>query len=213
MRRARINARRYCTSLGLDRLVTLTFRCRRCDQPTGCVCPEGPDRPRHDEFDFVVACIESFRRRVRSKLGRVPLLIVVEHHKDGCLHVHFVFDRWLDQDVIAQCWGWGFVKLKRKRHKGFGERVGKREKARRCAAYVTKYITKEHHEPGRKSYSTTRGLVPAPVRQRFMTREEALGWLSIVTGEQPGYVWSSEDVEGWEAPPVWLLFYGDGGGG
>jgi hypothetical protein len=91
--------------------------------------------------------------------------------------------------------------------------VGKREKARRCAAYVAKYISKDHHEAGRKSYSTTRGLVAQPHRQRFMTRDEALQWLGEQAGAPLVHVWSSEEVEGWEAPPVWLLFYGDCSGG
>jgi hypothetical protein len=206
VRRARITLRRYATSLQIDRLGTLTFRCRRCNDPAGCTCAEGPDRPKWDERDYVLACIEAFRRRARAEFGPIPLLVVIEHHKDGCLHVHFAFGQYLDKHKLRACWPHGFVDLRRKEMK---RGVGRRERARRCAAYLAKYVTKEHHEVGVKSYSTTRGLVPAPRRERFMTRDEAVQWLVRVNGGLWESSWSSEEMESWEAPPVWLLFWGD----
>ncbi len=209
VRRARITLRRYATSLQIDRLGTATFRCRRCDLPTGCVCPEGPDRPKWEDRDYVLACIEGFRRKVRAVFGEaVALAIVIEHHDDGHLHVHFGFGQFLDKSKLRTCWDHGFVDLRRIKTKD-GRHIGKRERARRCAAYLTKYVTKEHHVAGVKSYSTTRGLVPAPRRERFMTRNEAVLWLCRENGGVWESEWSSADMETWEAPPVWLLFWGD----
>jgi hypothetical protein len=206
VRRARITLRRYATSLQIDRLGTLTFRCRRCNDPEGCTCSEGPDRPKWDERAYVLACIEAFRRRARAEFGPIPLLVVIEHHKDGCLHVHFAFGQFLDKRRLRGCWPHGFVDLRRKEMK---RGVGRRERARRCASYLAKYVTKEHHVPGVKSYSTTRGLVSAPRRERFMTRDEAVQWLMREQGGLWESAWCSEEMETWEAPPVWLLFWGD----
>jgi hypothetical protein len=209
VRRARITLRRYATSLQIDRLGTATFRCRRCNLPTGCICDEGPDRPKWDEREYVLACIEAFRRRMRAVFGEaVALAVVIEHHADDTLHVHFGFGHFLDKRKVAACWEHGFVDLRRIESKD-GRHMGKRERARRCAAYLTKYVTKEHHRPGVKSYSTTRGLVPAPRRERFMTRNEAVLWLCRENGGLWESEWHSESMETWDAPPVWLLFWGD----
>jgi hypothetical protein len=170
---------------------------------------EGADRPKHDELDYVLACIARFRRRMREEYGPTPLAIVVEHHQDGTLHVHAGYARFLDEAKVRSCWPHGFISLRKRRVKN-GQHMGQRERARRCAAYLSKYLGKEAgHGTGRKSYSTTRGLVPEPRRTRLMTQPEALRWLELQTGQRPERVWSSEDVEGWEAPPVLILFYGD----
>jgi hypothetical protein len=207
--RARTTLRRWCTSLGVDRLGTLTFRCRRCKVPTGCVCPQGPARPTWDEYDEVLTCIEAFRRAMRKRYGVVPLALVVEVHADGHLHVHFGVNRFINQAQLAACWPHGFVKMTRA-NRPKGQHIGRREQARRCASYLAKYIGKGFEGgTGRKSYSTTRGLVPKPQRMRFMRRSEAMGWLLDVNGRGPASVWSSADVEGWEAPPCWLMFWDD----
>jgi hypothetical protein len=206
VRRARITLRRYCTALGIDRLGTLTFRCRRCNGAP-CICAAGPLRPRWEDREQVLSDIEAFRRAMRLRVGRVPLVIVIEHHLDGHLHVHFGFNRFLQKDELRACWPHGFVKMTR-RKASRGRPIGRRERARRCAAYLTKYVTKEHIAgSGRKSYSTTRGLVPKPQRLRFMRRSEAMGWLLDAEGRLPASTWSSADVEGWEAPPCWLMFW------
>jgi hypothetical protein len=207
--RARRMLRRYCTSLGIDRLGTLTFRCRRCDLASGCVCSEGPDRPRHDELDFVLVCIDLFRRSVMAEHGATPMVVVVEHHLDGHLHVHFGFARFFDKRRFGAHWPHGFIDLRRLKSKaaGGGGRRQARVEARKVAAYLAKYVTKERHDRHRKSYSTTRGLAPAPRRSRFMREHEAHEWLAGMTGEVPASTWSSESMEDWAGPPVRLLFY------
>jgi len=210
-RRARTSLRRYCASLGIDKLGTLTFRCRRCRRPEGCVCAEGPDRPRHDERDYVLGCIEAFRRAVMARFGRIPLVVVIEEHDDGHLHVHFGFSKYLDKYALRKCWPHGFVDLRRLRVKGTRAKRSHREHARACASYLAKYVTKDpSRSKGDKGYSTTRGLVAPPRRSRFMTKEECERWLLLQTGSLPEYVWSSDEMPEWEAPPVLLLFYGDG---
>jgi hypothetical protein len=207
--RARRNLRRYCTSLGVDRLATLTFRCRRCQIPTGCECVEGPDRPKHDELDYVLHLIDLFRRAVMADYGPTPLVVVVEHHDDGHLHVHVGFGRFFDKHRFRALWPHGFVDLRRLKSKGIGPggRRQARVEARKVASYLAKYVTKERHDRHRKSYSTTRGLVPGPRRARFMREVEAERWLADTTGEMPSHTWSSATMEDWSAPPVRLLFY------
>jgi hypothetical protein len=145
---------------------------------------------------------------MREAYGSLPLVVVLEHHADGHLHVHFGFARFLNVDHVRASWPHGFVELRRLKVKS-GHRVGAREKARKCAAYLAKYISKEHHDPSAKSYSTTRGLVPAPRRDRYMTKGEALSALIRANGGLWASSWSSESVEGWEAPPVLILFWDD----
>lgn len=215
-RRARRELRRWCIANGVDRLGTLTFRCRRCDRPEGCVCAEGPDRPRVEDLDWVLDQVAKFRRRMRDAAGGrdVALVVVVEEHEDGHLHVHFGFNRKLDRHLVRRCWGLGFVDLRRLKSK-HGERLGRREQGRRVAMYLAKYVTKQGGQgAGRKRYSTTRGMTVRVTRSRFMSRQEALVWLELqMGGDLPDHIWESSMVEGWDGPPVMLLFYGDGGGG
>jgi hypothetical protein len=206
-RRARTRLRRYCVSLGIDRLATLTFRCRRCDEAP-CCCSEGPDRPKHDELAFVDGCIEAFRRAVRLEFGDVAMVVVVEHHEDGHLHVHVGIGQFLDKYRFRTCWPHGYIDLRRLKAKALGKRETARAQARKTAAYLAKYVTKERHDPFRKAYSTTKGLIAPPRRARFMTEAQCERWLLVVLGgEVPSYRWSSDEMESWDAPPCRLLFY------
>jgi hypothetical protein len=146
---------------------------------------------------------------MREVYGPTPFVVVLEHHIDGHLHVHFGYARFLNVDHVRACWPHGFVELRRLKVKS-RQRMGARESARRCAIYLAKYISKEHHDPSAKSYSTTRGLVPPPRRERYMTRDDALKALILANrGRLWASSWSSEDVDDWEAPPVLILFWDD----
>jgi hypothetical protein len=172
------------------------------------VCAEGPDRPKHDELAYVDECIEAFRRAVRAEFGEVALVVVVEHHQDGHLHVHVGIGQFLDKYRFRTCWPHGYIDLRRLKAKATGKRETARAQARKTAAYLAKYVTKERHDPFRKAYTTTKGLVAPPRRARFMTEEACERWLlELLGGEVPSYRWSSESMDSWEAPPARLLFY------
>ena len=214
-RRARNNLRRFCVAARINRLGTFTYRCRRCNDPAGCHCPQGPDRPHVDELETVRADIARLRRALNAHwdaagLSRVPFCTVIEAHKDGSLHVHAGFPQYLDQELIGRIWGHGFVKLTAGRLKD-GEKLSARERSRRTAGYLAKYLGKDLglHGPGRKRYSVTPRIIGKPRRARFLTLDAAQRWLRQQTGQLPERVWDSADQPGWDAPPVLLLFYGD----
>ncbi len=191
---------------------TLTYGCRRCHQ-VPCRCPEGPDRPTDVDLDQVVADIAAFRRRVRARWSEnPPMAIVVEHHKDGHLHVHFAFGRFLDKRELGACWPHGWVDLRKFRAKGI-RTMGARERARSVAGYLTAYLKKdftEGHQFQRHRYSTTRGITAPPRRFRAHRRSAGLAWLSMRTGgAAPVASWDSSTCDHWDAPPVLLIFYGD----
>lgn len=205
-RRAATALRRFNAHNGCDRMGSLTYRCRRCSSAP-CSCTEAPDRPTDGDLDQVWSDVEDFRRRLYAACGgKVALSMVIEHHKDGSLHVHYATNRFVKKEVLARCWRHGFIDIRKFRVKGIqAAHVGQRERARIVAAYMSSYMKKdftEGHQFARHRYSTTRGLSPVPRQIRAHTRTAALAWWVLVMGEPPARAWSSDDAEQWDRPPV-----------
>jgi hypothetical protein len=182
--RARRALRRYCVANGLDHLWTLTYA------------------PEHlpDDEDGVWRDIERFRRRLRDALGEFPLAAVIEHGSEsGRLHVHFLVAGRLPIEVVAGCWGKGFVQVEPpKRTRG----LGKRARLRRTASYLTKYVGKEFDQSAfnRRRYSVSKGYQPA-ARRRYSGRDFAQALAAAAGNREVECYWASP-VEGWPGFPV-----------
>ena len=193
---------RFCVANECDRLGTATY------------APDADGwRPSEADRDYVLRDIERLRRGIAALLDddRFALMAVIEPHKDGHVHVHFAFNRYIPKDRIAKVWGRGFVDLRRFRGPRTRD-LGKRARCRTIASYMTSYLKKsfnEHHAFNRKRYSTTRGLAPISRQARSVTRRSAQAWQVLHMGAEPDRVWSSDGLEHWEGPPV-LVAYWDG---
>lgn len=198
-RRAKTAIRRYVTTHRLSRIITLTY---------------APDHLPED-LEGGWRHIEDFRRQVGEHFG--PMLIVPEWgEENGRLHWHVLVNKFMRKAQVAKAWGLGFVDVRR--IQSTKKRGGQRAAARTAAAYAGKYVSKTFDEgqEGRKRhgkrYSTTRGTQPVPGRWRYSTAGEAssaaveyAGGLHRLTA-----TWSSDEVEDWAGPPVWLMFWDDG---
>jgi hypothetical protein len=192
-RRARKMVRRYCTSNGIDRLVSLTFAPPFCTDPLELV----EHRKR-------------FIRRLRCALGhRFPYVWVPELHDDGVkLHAHMGLNRFVKKEQMAEVWGHGFVDLRLIRARGSKNPLDHR---RRAAAYLSKYIGKAFDQPGtfgRHRYEVGEGFQPQCVQHTFDNEAEAKAWASTqMGGATPSYVWHSTDVDDWQGPPVSVAYW------
>lgn len=146
--------------------------------------------------------------------------------ESGRFHWHALVGKWIPHAQLRRMWGRGHVWLEDKCKLKKGERGGKRAQARKAAAYLAKYIAKSFEGgqdgterttgrvKGGKRYSTSKGTKVEPRRLRFQTRDQAVGWalgeliggISKVTG-----VWESSELEDWQGPPVWLIYWDDDG--
>lgn len=210
VRRIRGKARRYAVANRCDQVVTLTYRpgaeaCATCERGRPWLgCRACRDRVKRD--------VQLFERRLRRIFGPVPLVRVLEDHKDGSIHVHAVMPRRFARNerasrLLATVWGHGFVDgdpAKRARGRSA------REWSRLAAGYAVKYAAKNVDagvlDPFEHALEVTEGFQPIAVRARQWTRagavEEAV---ALMAGEVPRYEWFSDGVEGWRGPPVVFL--------
>ena len=144
-KRAKKNVRLRCQSISADRLLTLTYRDNMVD----------PERLKRD-FD-------AFRRAMKG-LGAFPYVAVPERQKRGAWHVHVAVHGRLVYNLVRAIW-WRIV------GKGQGNidvrnpRTGGKWKRHALAAYIAKYIAKDHDsgEFNKKRYWTSAGIVvPEP---------------------------------------------------
>jgi hypothetical protein len=181
----------------LNRLVTLTY--------AGAGC--------HDQSQ-VRADVAQFVRNLRSLLGGEPFpyLWVAEWHKtDHGLHLHLAVGRYIPRSLIEAAWGRGFVHIKLLGDLPVGS--GSLAEARLAARYLSKYVGKsvdERREFGLNRYDCAQGFQPefVPVwgPSAYVAIDAAC---DLMGGERPDYVWTSNTLEGWCAPPaVWASWPG-----
>ena len=197
-RRARGKVRRYCAANRLNRLGTLTYRGGGCHDP----------RVLRDD-------VAGFFRRLRAGVGGRPpaYLWTGEWHKTGHgLHVHFAVGEYIRRSLIDQAWGHGFVHIKLLGYLPVG--TGTVGQARKAAGYLSKYVGKAFEEDGRIAglhrYEVAQGFEPVKVEVWGRTRPEAVREACRVMGDEvPERIWTSDEVEGWKAPPaVWVQWAG-----
>ncbi len=188
-RRARSQVRRYCAANGLDRFGTLTY------------AGGGQHDPRAMRGE-----VGDFFRRLRLALGgqAFPYLWVPEWHKTGHgLHVHFAVGQYIDRRRIDDAWGHGFIKIKRIGDLPHG--AGQWEHSRVASRYLAKYVGKDldvEHLQGLHRYDVAQGFRPRIVQFRATSREHIDALAASEMGAAPDYCWTSDEVEGWMAPPA-----------
>lgn len=202
-RRARAKLRRYCAANGLNRLGTLTYA-------KGC---HDPRQARRDAGVFF--------RALRMELGGEPrpYAWVPEWHKTHGLHLHFAVGRYVPRRLIEGAWsrvedhGWVHIKLLGDLPVG----SGKLAEARAAAGYLSKYVSKSFtdDEPGKERprglhrFDVAQGFTPATTRLWGATADNVIWQASRLMGGPPESRWSSDEVEGWQAPPaVWVQWAG-----
>lgn len=201
-RRARAEMRRYCVANRIDKLWTLTY---------------GGEAP--TDWSQVWEHIEAFRKRLWAHLGRrIPMVVVIEEgSKNGRLHVHPAVSEYIDQADMAKLWGHGFVFVRKIKANPSPRRTtpSRSDLARIVAGYLSGYLIangkKAHAQDGRaghgKRFSTTRGFSPSCDRIRVETMAEAHMIVFREMGTDFSYQWASSDLEDWDGPPVWIVFY------
>ncbi len=192
-RRAGSALRRYCAANRTNRLWTLTY--------AGAGCFD------HAELRSDVAV---FFRGLRRELGRsFPYAWVAEWHPGGHgLHVHFAVARYVRVGAIKRVWGRGHVFVKLFTDLPVGS--GALEEARVAGGYMAKYVSKAFGDdriPGRHRYEVAQGFQPQKVELRAASPEAVIALASERMGSEPSRRWSSNEVEGWRAPPaIWCAW-------
>lgn len=194
-RRARTVLRRYATSNRLRYLWVLTFA------PSG---EEGLG-----EYDLARCKRRTalfVKRGLREALGyRGPYVIGWERHKSGAWHVNVLVGERLDHAAVRDEWGRGFVWVSRFRSR-HGE--SQRDGARRAAAYVAKYVTKEFADlpPGVHRYEVAQGFAVRSVRVFALS---ASGVLWECDAGDVAHRFDAPAPESGRGPPiVWAAFAG-----
>lgn len=166
-RRAKTNVRRRCKALGLDTLLTLTYRGNQTDRE---LC-------RLHVKLFLVKMRAAYRS---AKLGEFVYVGTFEQQKRGAWHVHFAVQRLPKllaavngvkvkaHRVIRACWlrvtgEWGGnIDDGRRRFMAV-------KSAAKCAAYISKYVLKNFQAGvvDKASYTWSKCDVPKPTRLEF----------------------------------------------
>ena len=195
-RRARSKLRRYCAANRLNRFATLTYAGEGCfDQ----------QQLRVDVADFF--------RGLRRALGGAPLPYAwaSEWHPGGHgLHVHFAVGRYVSKRLIDDVWDRGLTHIKLIGDLPVGS--GALEEARRAAAYLAKYVTKnvaDERIPRSHRYEVAQGFQPEKVPLAGESEEIVIALASERMGSEPVRFWRSADAEGWRGPPAyWCAWAG-----
>jgi len=139
-------------------------------------------------------------------------LWTAEWHPGGHgLHVHFAVGRFVRRSLIEQAWGRGFVHIKLLGDLPVGS--GTLGEARKAAGYLSKYVGKGFDADrlaGLHRYEVAQGFQPEMTPVWGRTRDEAYAKAcGLMGGEVPERVWTSDQAEGWQAPPaLWLSWAG-----
>lgn len=192
-RRAKTKVRRLCKTMGVDALLTLTYR---------------------DNMQDLTQCkahLKEFVRRVRRLVPGFAYVAAFERQKRGAWHVHLAIHAlpfnlpWAgvkvkSYSVIRAIWravvgdlGGNIDQARKKRHS--------RKSPAQMAAYISKYILKafEDGEDHSNRYSASACTLPPSVRLRFQGASLA---------ELIGLVYSELGIPGTLTNP-WLSKWGD----
>lgn len=160
-RRAKTKVRRICKSLGVDALLTLTYRENMTDLET---CKKH---------------LKEFVRRMRKLVPGFAYVAAFERQKRGAWHVHMAIHAlpfqlpWAgvkvkSYSVVRAVWRNVVGKLEGNIDQARKKRHSRKSPAQ-MAAYISKYILKAFMdgEDHSNRYSSSSHSLPAPVRMRF----------------------------------------------
>ena len=156
-RRAKRNVRLAAKTLGADRILTLTSRGYLTD------------------LTLAWAVFDEFNRLMRKRFGnRWQYVIVPELHKSGeHIHFHLAISGYLNASTVRFLWR---LALKRRIVSAAHDHApgnvdikfkpNYQDKTRRCARYISKYISKEMNwgKVNAKRYEKSRGLEPRLIK-------------------------------------------------
>jgi hypothetical protein len=134
-----------------------------------------------------------------------------EWHPGGHgLHVHFAVGRYVGQRLIQDVWGRGITHIKLIGDLPVGS--GALEEARRAAAYLAKYVTKniaDERIPRLHRYEVAQGFQPVKVPLSDDSDRAVIAQASERMGCAPVRMWRSAEQEGWRgAPAYWCAWAG-----
>lgn len=163
-RRAKTKVRRMCKSLGVDALLTLTYKANQTD------------------LALCKVHLKEFVRRVRRLIPGFVYVAAFEQQERGAWHVHMGVHKLPfklsaengvkvgSYNVIRAVWrrvvgdlGGNIDEARKKRHA--------RKSPAQMASYISKYMLKAYAEGDKWSnrYSSSSCQIPPPVRLRFMS--------------------------------------------
>lgn len=190
-RRAKTRVRRLCKAMGLDTMVTLTYRALVTDL---ALCK------RH---------MKEFVRRIKRVLPGFRYVAAFETQERGCWHVHMAVHRIQPSFVIKGCRVKSYDLLRRiwrsvtgdlggTANVGRGSRL-KNYSAGRLAAYLSKYMLKafEAGEDWSNRYSASEvgGMIPAAIKLRYRGRSLAelvtMAYGVVCIGDADTFTWLS----------------------
>lgn len=140
------------------------------------------DKNKHDRFDLENYHSELSKflkayNRYKSEDQKVKYLLIPERHKDGAYHMHGLFSKIPESDLRINSNGYlEWIPYTKK----FGYMsLGKIKDTVKCAAYITKYITKDlggDMEVNQHLYYCSRGLKRARLIVKGSFDNEEIEW-------------------------------------
>ena len=212
-RRAKNHERATRRAVGVTRRYMVSNRLRYMWVLTFADCLQGVDGRAE-----CMRRVAAFAERFTAVTGRQAYWYSPELHPGGHgWHVNFFVGRRVPHDKVEALWGHGFVWVKDwatdSRIKSMNAplivaiRLG--------ATYGCKYASKDWGEDvlvdGAHRYEVAQGFQPDEHAERFATLAEA--WAMVhgaFAGCVPERVWSSDEAEDWDAPPVYCFTFSDG---
>ena len=162
--------------------------------------------------------VAAFAERLTAAVGRQAYWYSPELHPGGHgWHVNFFVARRIKHAQVETLWGHGFVWVKDwaqdSRVKGLGLPLV--VAVRLGATYGCKYASKDWGEEvlvdGAHRYEIAQGFQPDEHAERLATLSEAMAFVhELFGGHLAADVWSSDQAEAWDAPPVYCLRWDDG---
>jgi len=173
-RRAKQQIRLRCKSLGVDRLVTLTYRGAQSD------------------LALLKAHFHVFRKSLARANARLSYVAVPERHKSGGLHLHLAVAGYLPVVTVRRLWrsaiaAQGFTgNVDISYNRGL-QGAGVTE---RLSGYISKYVSKaleEERPKGSRSYWSSMGIeIPEAVVTWLDTRDWAVVFREVFEDQQNG---------------------------
>lgn len=187
-RRAKTRVRRLCKALGVDCLLTLTYRANQTD------------------LALCKAHFKEFVRRLKRTLPGFAYVAAFEQQKRGAWHVHIATHKLPPAFMQSRVRVKSFNVLRaiwRSVSKEYGGNIdGQRAKPyhspARLAAYLSKYMLKAFHEGddwSNRFSSSTFGNIPKPVRLEFCKAQLvdliSLAVSEVCIGDSDNFTWLS----------------------